>query len=103
MSSALRQVIEFLNALDGETGQPGPLTAIVDAAPRVRLMEIPTHTSFEWSRDATPKETKQARISYTRDQDLVQQVKERLQAKTNKEAGERTFDFYVDAEGLDGK
>lgn len=103
MSSALRQVIEFLNALDSESGQPGPLTAIVEAAPRLRLMEIPARKSFEWSRNAAPKETKQARISYTRDQELVQQVKERLQAKTNKDVGEKTFDYYVDAEGLNGQ
>jgi hypothetical protein len=103
MSSALRQVVEFLNALDGETGQPGPLTAIVESARQLRLLEIPARTSFEWSRNAVPKETKQARINYIKEQEIVQQVKERLQVKSNKEVGEKTFDYYVDAEGLSGE
>ena len=87
----------------GLLDQAASMVHIIEAAPHLRLMDIPARKSFEWSRNAAPKETKQARISYVRDTELVQQVKERLQVKSNKEAGEKTFDYYVEAEGLNGK
>lgn len=41
-----------------------------------------------------------AKISYTRERELVKKVRERLKVETNREAGEKTFDYYVRLEGI---
>lgn len=102
MGSALLQVIEFLNALDAESGEPGPLTAIVQAATPTSLMAVPANDGFKYTATPATIAPKNIRISYARDSDIVQRVKESLGVRSYREIGERTFDYYVDAEGLNG-
>ena len=40
------------------------------------------------------------RISYTVEANIGQIVKESLRVRSNKEVGEKTFDYYVEVEGL---
>ena len=102
MFAALKQVVEFLNALDNETSDPGPLTASVNQAPQVSLMSLPASGAFIYTARPTEDVARKARISYTVDNDLAEAVRERLSARNNKEAGELTFKYFVESEGLDG-
>jgi Histidine kinase-, DNA gyrase B-, and HSP90-like ATPase len=102
MFAALKQVVEFLNALDNETNDPGPLTASVNQAPQVSLMSLPASGAFIYTAQPTQDVARRARISYTVDSDLAEAVRERLTARNNKEVGELTFKYFVDSEGLDG-
>ena len=102
MFAALKQVIEFLNALDTETGNPGPLTASVTQAPQISLMSLPTSETFSYTASPVQTGPTLARISYQQDAQLVESVRERLNARNNREVGELTFKYFVDSEGIDG-
>jgi hypothetical protein len=102
MNSAMLQVISFLNALDAEP-EDGPLEASVQAAPRVSLTNLTANASFTYRPAMAPAPVrKQSRISYTADPAIVEIVKESLGVRTNREAGEQTFEYYIDNEGLNG-
>jgi len=99
MIMALRDVITFLNALDAEDDVDGPLHAAIDEAKYVRLSAVPTNAAFRAPRPRTD-ESKLARISFKRDPDLVDLVKEELGVATNREVGEQVFDFFVRSKKL---
>ena len=103
MSSALRQVIAFLNSLDAEASEAGPLSAAVEAATPLQLLQIKQNKSFVYQVKSAKAQPKEAQISYKKPSDMVNQVKRSLEVKSNREVGEKTFDYYVESEGLDGK
>ena len=101
MTTALHEVIEFLNAVD-EEGADGPLETMIKDARAVQLEQVEPNRNFRWSKSGAAPKDKQAVISYRRPATLVGEVRERLGATTNREVGEKTFEFYVESEGLDG-
>ena len=98
MNSAMLQVISFLNALDAESD--GRLEASVKTAAQVPLEKLAPNPSFKYKAGTPIK--KATTISYSKEPDLVDTVKKNLKARNNREVGELTFDYYVDAEGLNG-
>lgn len=94
MALALRDVISFLNEFDAEEDENGPLHKAVKTAKYVQLKNVPLNAAFK-SPDPTSSEGKFVRISFTREIDLVERVRDELGVATNKEAGERIFDLFV--------
>ena len=102
MNSAMSQVIGFLNQLDAEAPE-GQLDASVRAATQVPLSRLPQNASFSYRESTAPAVKKPSRISYTvADPGLVDAVRESLGVRTNREVGELTFEYYINAEEIDG-
>ena len=106
MLQAMRPVIDFLNRLDDEKDReesegPGPLTVAVEAAKAVSLAKTKPSALFvspEPKPKPKPKPKKTGRIQYDRPVDRIAAVKEALGATTYVEVGERTFDYFYEAE-----
>jgi len=103
MTTALHSVIEFLNAVDEEaSAEDRPLSSILDTAKMAELADIKRNSNFTWKKRGTSSSPKFATITYKRPAELVELVRERLDVGKNSQIGERTFDYYVEAEGIDG-
>ncbi|MGX2028900.1 ATP-binding protein [Methylocaldum gracile] len=102
MISGMRQVIDFLNALDAELDTDSTfLKENIDRAKPIRFSEIQPLNVFAYpsiTSQAAPK-PKESRISYTKPIELVEEAKRLINAKNNKELGEKTFDYYLNMEG----
>jgi hypothetical protein len=101
MLGAMRQVIHFLNQVDAESDSEGdrPLNAALESARRATLRELPENRNF-FFKPSPNRPEKKMRISYAVSSGIGQTVKESLGASSNKEVGERTFDYYVKGENL---
>lgn len=102
ITACLRQILEFLNALDSESSQPGELTALIESAKLMRVSSLTENTTFSYNARPFTPQTKEIRISYVKPAEIVNIVKEHLGAKNNRDLGEKTFDYYIQNEGLDG-
>jgi hypothetical protein len=102
MLGAMRQVIDFLNQVDAESDSEGdrPLSSALDSAQRTIIVALPENRNFTF-RPSPNRPEKKMRISYVVPSGIGQTVKESLGAGSNKEVGERTFDYYVRGEGLE--
>jgi hypothetical protein len=98
-----RPVIDFLNELDAENDReeeqgPGPLTLAVAAAKAVPLAKTkPSETFIVPQKKPKPKRTT-GRIQYDRPVTKIAAVKKALGVSTYVQVGERTFDYFYDAE-----
>ncbi len=104
MIAALREVITFLNRVDEEAGhEEKPLTDLIESAARTPVSQLSISEKLVYTATAnTGVVKKEVRISYTRDSEVVEKVMEALGVKNRREAGELTFNYYVDSEGLNG-
>jgi hypothetical protein len=102
MTASLRQVLEFLNALDSESSQPADRTALVENAKPKRISELAANDFFVAVASAAVPTTKELRISYVKEAEIVKLVKESLGVTNNRDVGQKTFDYYVQNEGLNG-
>lgn len=103
MQAALRQVISFLNALDGEGSDGGVLTEVVETAKRKPITQVQANQAFKYTATATPvSRPKEARISYLKPAEVVDTIKQHAGLRNNKEVGEYTFQYFLDNEGLNG-
>ncbi len=82
--------------------QPADRTALVENAKPKRLSELSANDTFVAVARATAPPTKELRISYVREAEIVNLVKESLGVTNNRDVGEKTFDYYVQNEGLNG-
>lgn len=106
MAETMRPVIDFLNRLEAEknTGEEDDdsleLTiARAEARPRIALSRVQVPTSFQSpARVAVRPRPSTQSIQYRKDISLIEEVKEALGASSAKEAGERTFDYFVERE-----
>lgn len=98
-----RPVITFLNRLDKEKDEhghaEGPLTKAVDAAKAKDVTKIARSGAFvapesKQKKSATPM----ARITYQRPLKKVEEAAKRLKVKTNRDVGEKTFDYFYGRE-----
>jgi hypothetical protein len=101
MTSAMLQVIDFLNQLDAEP-EEGPLSASVGLAPKVQLVNLAPNPSFSFKPSSAPPKSSKSRISYQVDAGLADAVKDSLGARNYREVGELTFEYYVKAEDING-
>lgn len=106
-----RPVISFLNRVKEERqarsergAGAGPLERLVDSASTAPLDRVKTAPLFEPD-VKTPKEPVRAtlaRISYTVPIKRMELAQEALGAQSYREVGERTFDYYFEAECANG-
>jgi hypothetical protein len=105
MMKLMRPVVDFCNKLKeekerkGEETAPGPLEAILESSEAKPLPKIKFRPVFELPkvRSLPPKPSVQ-RIQYERPLTKVNEVKKALGAYSFKEVGEKTFDYFYDAE-----
>jgi len=102
MTGIMRNIIDFLNALDAEHDYSDkPLTNEVAKANSIPLKAINNETiAFTWRDHATlitPKE-KLATISYKVKEEQANIAKELLGVVSNKEVGEKTFQYFLEQE-----
>lgn len=97
MADTMRAVIDFLNDLDAEKELPDDartLESTLRKATPVRLPAISRVGPFTYAprepREARPQETN---ISYRRPKEQVEAIQQAMGARSNKDVGERTFDF----------
>lgn len=104
MTRLMRPVIDFLNKLDGEKAKypddDGPLQTVVRSGKDVRLSDLPDNDKFLWPKPTpAPKSSGDATlIKYSRPANKIKAVKAAIGARSNKEVGEKTFDYYFQAE-----
>lgn len=99
--AALREVIGFLNDLDSESSKPGKLTELVANSKPAQLPDLVMNEAFTYDASAVDSTPKTARITYTKDLELYEAVRIHLGVETKREVGEKTFDYYVQSEGID--
>jgi hypothetical protein len=90
-----RPVIDFLNELDREKAQDDrPRERAVTSAPSAALPEIPERDVFE-AVAAPPVrlEERMGSISYKRPYQQIEKLKMKLEAASNREVGEKSFDY----------
>ncbi len=109
MVRLMRPVISFLNQVDQEKDQigsddVGPLEEALGSAVETPLIEIAS-TAFTPPKPRKEKPSKGpalARIQYSRPKSLVIAARKALRATTYKEVGEKTFDYFIELEDIEG-
>jgi len=102
MISMMRPVIDFLNDLDSEHDREGDNQSGATLSSRVERT-APTAVAQLSSRDVFryPKATKaprSGRVSYSRAKEELTQAKLALKVNSYREVGERTFEYWAEAE-----
>ena len=103
MVEMMRPVIEFLNRVDGEKEvieSDKILTKTVDKAKFIQLKLIDEEGSFSAPQPKSNGDAVESmrRITYQVPLDRFEEVKDSLGVASNKEVGERTFEYYYDLE-----
>jgi hypothetical protein len=102
MLKLMRPVIDFLNKLDAEKQQGdelGPLELSVQGAASARISDVPIAERFVAPKPPPlPKGPTMGNINYARPKEEILRVQKALDAKTYREVGERTFDYFAETE-----
>lgn len=107
MISMMRPVIDFLNKLSREVEaheDETPLQDALEESQAVPLRELRPTTVFAAPQSAAlvrARAKKEPVISYRKPMELVRRVQKQLGVYTQKEVGERTFDYYFQMECAD--
>lgn len=109
MVSMMQPVVRFLDAVDRDREQPEgqqPLMHLLDrSATSQMITSLPRSDRFEYQRPPPPPPPSEPviTIQYQKPKALVELVKKSLRARSARAAGEKTFDYYVDQEGIDAR
>jgi hypothetical protein len=108
MMRLMRPVVDFLNKLkeekadkDDESDESGPLEQLIKKSNAVNVTEVKTRDTFRQPvMPATQVKSGPAmqRIQYDMPLDKVNLVKKALRATSWKQVGEKTFEYFYDAE-----
>jgi hypothetical protein len=100
MVPALRQVIDFLNALDAERDTESTrLKSILESARPVTLSAVIPATRFYYpAAQPTDSAPRTVRIQFDRDVDEVNFARDFFKVGSAKKAGERAFDYFIEKE-----
>jgi hypothetical protein len=105
MMKLMRPVIDFLNRLkeekEGRTeaDEMGPLGRLVDTAVSKPVDDVETRRVFELPKvPSQPKRPAVQRIQYDKPLEEVETVMRIMKVNTYKKVGERTFEYYYNAE-----
>ncbi len=107
MVSMMQPVVRFLDAVDHDREKPEgsrPLVQLLDHSSTPRTITRLSHSErFEYERPPPPPPPSERviTIQYQKPKILVDLVKKSLCARSARAAGEMTFDYYVDQEGID--
>lgn len=92
---------EQVDSVEAEMEAPAAATIRKEEKPRyVTVDEIKDGSKFAAPGKPGPN-IKMTPIHFRRNRELVKKVKEHLGVETNKEVGERTFDYFVKQEGIE--
>lgn len=105
MLTLMRGVIDFLNKLDkekeGAGDEVGPLEQQVRAAVAERLETVPVTATFTAPKPPpVPRGPEVGNINYQRPKALIRLAQKALGVHTYRDVGEKTFDYFVKAEGI---
>lgn len=106
MITLMRPVVDFLNRLKDEKegkndGPPGPLEKLIESSPVASIESVQTREAFILPKlrlNSAKKAPTTQRIQYDRPLAQVNAVKKTLGARSFVEVGERTFDYFYNAE-----
>ena len=102
MIPAMRQVLEFLNKLDGELDKGETrLENLIKEAKPVRISNITPSPKFVFPKAGTVSKPRTGKITYERAAEDITRAKEILGVTTNKEVGEKTFEYFMSLEAED--
>lgn len=97
MLTQTRPVIDFLNKLAEErTAEQKPLQGAIDAAPTVALAQVKATPTFvvRVKQKTSPTKPTIGHVAYSRPLEQLERVKERLGVTSNREVGEKTFNYF---------
>lgn len=100
MVPALRQVIDFLNALDAERDTESiHLKSILERALPVTLSTIaPASRFFYYAEQVTKNGPRTVRIQFDRDVEEVEFARDFFRVASARKAGEKAFDYFLERE-----
>jgi hypothetical protein len=106
MKRAMRPVLELLkdrvkesNDYDESILDQKPINDAIEESQLTSIFDVePTDTFIRPTLEVVSREITQRRISYVVENDLLERVKEALGVGTNKQAGEFTFNYFVENE-----
>lgn len=105
MQTLMRPVIDFLNQLDAEKNDPDkndtPLEDSLEDAEMLPLDKLSSSNTAKTFKTPKPVQSKGPRFSiiqFRKPRELVERVRKHLKVTSNREIGEKTFDFYVSEE-----
>lgn len=106
MIKSTRPVIDFLNKLDAEKDKEDtdykPLEDTVKAASKTNLAKVSDQRKFQAPKPRPERPQPRTNlISYRKPQEEVNKLKRALKVRTNKEVGERTFEYFLEWETND--
>ena len=102
MVKMMTPVLQFLRSVATEDDPDKPLASLLDQATPVPIFQAQTCNSFDPKKKtpSVPPEKKPTGIQYSKPIGLVSKVKQHLGVKTNRDVGEKTFDYYVSSEEI---
>ena len=100
MLEIMRPVIDFLNKLDSEKKEEEEDNQVLDAAVKAAKTVsigsiIPTKSFVAPTPKPIKKQPTTGKISFSKPLSEIQLVKEHLGVSTNKEVGEKTFEYFI--------
>ena len=103
MITMMAQVMTFLRAYVNEKSSPDqdftPLGDSVKTARAASIANVATSPVFLWPKNTPKKQVpKDGRILYNKPIEKIEQVKKTLKVSTAREVGEKTFDYFYEAE-----
>ena len=107
MVSMMQPVVRFLDAVDRDREEPEgqrPLMHLLERSASSKIIpRLSPSERFEYEKPPPPPPPKEPviTIQYQKPTRLVELVKTSLRARSARAAGEKTFDYYVDQEGID--
>lgn len=107
MVSMMQPVVRFLDAVDHDREKPEgsrPLVELLDhSATSQTITRLSRTDRFEYEKPPPPPRPTEpvTNVLYKKPKRLVELVKKSLRVSSARAAGEKTFDYYVDQEGID--
>nr|WP_164082617.1 ATP-binding protein [Stenotrophomonas pavanii] len=99
MTAALRQVINFLNALAGEKdSEDNFLQKVIDRAKPVEISKLQKSTLFRYPTKPVVYSPKTLRIQFDRSIEDIDFARDFFQVPSAKKAGEAAFDYFLERE-----
>ena len=99
MSAALRQVIDFLNALANEKDSDSSfLQEAIDKSTHVEISKLPASRSFKFPSRPAVYAPKTLRVQFDRTIEDVDFARQFFSVASAKRAGEAAFDYFLDRE-----
>ena len=101
------QIISYLNDVATKIEEPDLYREeLVEKSDEIgvislKMMRFDENFIYPKIEQVDSDESEETTISYRRSSELVKKVKKNLQISTNKDVGLRTFDYFIEMEGIE--